>query len=215
MSRNKYPEETRKLIINVSTNLFINHGYEKTSLQDIINNLGGLTKGAIYHHFRSKEDILIGVIEGICQDNTSLMASIRDDCTLTGKEKLEKMFTCSISDTKQGEISKLFTEMPNLLDSPTFLTYYIRMIYDEVIPLYIIPVVREGAADGSIKTDSPDELAEVLMILCDIWLNPLIFYSDNQKLARKCLTANKMLKPFGLELFDDNSIHLLQTCWEA
>lgn len=47
MARNKYPEETYELILDVSTRLFFEKGYEKTSLQDIINELGGLTKGAI------------------------------------------------------------------------------------------------------------------------------------------------------------------------
>lgn len=51
MARNKYPEETYELILDVSTRLFFEKGYEKTSLQDIINKLGGLTKGAIL--FRS------------------------------------------------------------------------------------------------------------------------------------------------------------------
>lgn len=47
MARNKYPEETYELILDVSTRLFFEKGYEKTSLQDIINELGGLTKGEI------------------------------------------------------------------------------------------------------------------------------------------------------------------------
>ena len=47
MARNKYPEETYELILDVSTRLFFEKGYKKTSLQDIINELGGLTKGAI------------------------------------------------------------------------------------------------------------------------------------------------------------------------
>ena len=47
MARNKYPEETYELILDVSTRLFFEKGYEKTSLQYIINELGGLTKGAI------------------------------------------------------------------------------------------------------------------------------------------------------------------------
>ena len=61
MARNKYPEETVNLILETATRLFVQNGYERTSIQDIINNLGGLSKGAIYHHFKSKEEILIAV----------------------------------------------------------------------------------------------------------------------------------------------------------
>ena len=36
MARNKYPEETVKLILDVSTKMFCEKGYDNTSLQDII-----------------------------------------------------------------------------------------------------------------------------------------------------------------------------------
>ena len=55
MARNKHPEETVEKILAVSAKLFMEKGYEHTTLQDIIDNLGGLTKGAIYHHFKGKE----------------------------------------------------------------------------------------------------------------------------------------------------------------
>ena len=57
MARNKYPEETVKLILDVATHLFVEKGYDATSLQDIINETK-LSKGAIYHHFRPKKKYL-------------------------------------------------------------------------------------------------------------------------------------------------------------
>ena len=45
MARNKYPEATKKLIIETAGRLFLEKGYEHTSIQDIIDNLGGLSKG--------------------------------------------------------------------------------------------------------------------------------------------------------------------------
>ena len=54
MARNKHPEETVNLILETATRLFMKKGYEHTSIQDIIDNLGGLSKGAIYHHFKSR-----------------------------------------------------------------------------------------------------------------------------------------------------------------
>ena len=63
MARNKHPEETVNLIVSVAFRKFTEKGYEHTSIQDIIDNLGGMSKGAIYHHFKSKEDILMAVMD--------------------------------------------------------------------------------------------------------------------------------------------------------
>ncbi len=57
MARNKHPEETVAKILDVSMRLFTEQGYEHTTIQDIVDALG-MSKGAIYHHFKSKEDIL-------------------------------------------------------------------------------------------------------------------------------------------------------------
>ena len=61
MARNKYPEVTVERILDVSQRLFLEKGYDHTTIQDIVDELGGLTKGAVYHHFRSKEEILDAV----------------------------------------------------------------------------------------------------------------------------------------------------------
>ncbi len=36
MARNKYPEETKKLIVDTAARLFMEKGYDHTSIQDII-----------------------------------------------------------------------------------------------------------------------------------------------------------------------------------
>ena len=45
-------------ILTAARRLFLEKGYEKTTIQDIVDQLGGLTKGAVYHHFKSKEEIM-------------------------------------------------------------------------------------------------------------------------------------------------------------
>ena len=89
MARNKYPEETIELILDVAYRLFIEQGYEHTSIQSIIDRLGGLSKGAIYHHFKSKEDILTAVVDRITYESNKLLAKIRDSSDLNGREKLK------------------------------------------------------------------------------------------------------------------------------
>lgn len=70
MSRNKYPEQTREQILDTATRLFLQQGYEHTTIQNIIDQLGGLTKGAVYHHFSSKEAILNAVAARIFENNS-------------------------------------------------------------------------------------------------------------------------------------------------
>ena len=62
MARNKHPEQTVQLILDTATRLFLQKGYDETTLQDIID-ATKLSKGAIYHHFASKEAILIAVVD--------------------------------------------------------------------------------------------------------------------------------------------------------
>lgn len=58
MARNKYPEITVEKILEAAQKLFFEKGYDNTTIQDIVDKLGGLTKGAIYHHFKSKEEFI-------------------------------------------------------------------------------------------------------------------------------------------------------------
>ncbi len=62
MARSKHPERTIEQILTISEKLFIERGYEKTTMQDILNELK-MSKGAIYHHFKSKEEILQTIID--------------------------------------------------------------------------------------------------------------------------------------------------------
>jgi AcrR family transcriptional regulator len=51
------PLSTRERILDVALDLFIEKGFDKTSLREIAEQLG-VTKAALYYHFASKEDIL-------------------------------------------------------------------------------------------------------------------------------------------------------------
>ena len=63
MPRNKYPEETVQKILDASLKLFLEKGYEETTVLDIISEMGGLTRGAFYHHFKSKEEVFDALCE--------------------------------------------------------------------------------------------------------------------------------------------------------
>ncbi|MBO8202650.1 TetR/AcrR family transcriptional regulator [Streptomyces smyrnaeus] len=53
---------TRQRIQDVALELFAERGYEKTSLREIAEQLG-VTKAALYYHFKTKEDLLTSLFE--------------------------------------------------------------------------------------------------------------------------------------------------------
>jgi AcrR family transcriptional regulator len=64
---------TRERIQRLALELFIEQGYEKTSLREIADRLG-VTKAALYYHFPSKESILASVVEDVSEEVDDLIA---------------------------------------------------------------------------------------------------------------------------------------------
>lgn len=203
MARNKHPEETVNLILEVATRLFMEKGYEHTSIQDIINELGGLSKGAIYHHFKSKEDILVAVTDKMTEESNKILEEIRDRADLTGKEKLKMIFKKSVNRT---DMDDLFTVAPDLSNNPRLLFSTFRDTVDNVAPLYILPIMEQGIADGSIRTDYPAELAELIILAANIWTNPMVFHDTLEEYERKLMVFRQMLMGFGLDIVDDEML---------
>ncbi|MEC0256851.1 TetR/AcrR family transcriptional regulator [Paenibacillus lautus] len=200
MARNKYPEETINQILTVAFNLFMQKGYEQTSIQDIINELGGLTKGAIYHHFKSKEEIWQAVIDHVFKGVDEVLSGIRDDNGLNGLEKLRKISQVSLDNAARNELASVG---PNLLRNPKLLAAQIENIIEKAVPVYIQPIIEQGMRDGSIRTDYPRELSEALVILTNLWLNPEVIQASPEMMLRKVRFFDEMLKGLGLDLFDE------------
>ena len=200
MARNKHPQETVNLILDVASHLFMEKGYEHTSIQEIINNLGGLSKGAIYHHFKSKDDILVAVTERITAESNRLLAAIRNRTDLNGKEKLKAIFKEAIKRPVQNQ---LFTMALDFRNNPKLLSSFLQETVENAAPNYILPIIRQGISDGSIETDYPKELAELIILVANIWTNPMIFNCSAQESYRKFMVFGQMLKGLGLDIVDE------------
>lgn len=202
MARNKHPEQTITLILDTASRLFLQNGYERTTLQDIID-ATHLSKGAIYHHFASKEAILIAVVDRIGEHNSAVLAEIRDKKGPTGAEKLKEVFRTSMLLSFQGNILHM---LPFLIENPKFMALQMQSILGEASPDYILPILKEGIADGSIRTDHPEELSEVLLILSDLWLHPILRPSTPEQVRARCAFFNQFTRQYGFELLDSDII---------
>ncbi|MBM6744955.1 TetR/AcrR family transcriptional regulator [Drancourtella massiliensis] len=207
MARNKHPEETVEKILDVASRLFLEKGYEHTSIQDIINNLGGLSKGAIYHHFKSKEDILIAVTDRMTMESNQGLAKIRDASAMNGKEKLQEIFKASINRPVQKDI---FTVAPDFQNNPRLLDSLLRETVEVVAPYYILPIIKEGIEDGSIQTEFPEQLAELIILAANIWMNPMVFDSSPEESYAKFMVFRQMMQGFGLDIVDEEMVQRLQ-----
>jgi AcrR family transcriptional regulator len=71
---------TRGRILDIAQELFIEQGYEKTSLREIAERLG-TTKAALYHHFQRKEDIILELhlrLHALGRDALDELAALQD-----------------------------------------------------------------------------------------------------------------------------------------
>ena len=205
MARNKHPEQTVQLILDTATRLFLQKGYDETTLQDIID-ATKLSKGAIYHHFASKEAILIAVVDRMGDFNSAVLAEIRDRKGLTGAEKLRELFRTSMTLSFQGKILHM---LPFLIENPKFMALQMQSILGEAAPDYILPILKEGIADGSIRADYPEQLAEVLLLMTDLWLHPIFRPSTPEQVRTRCAFFNQFTRQYGFDLLDEDLIEAM------
>jgi AcrR family transcriptional regulator len=72
-------DTTRRAIVEAACELFRDQGYVRTSIEQIAEK-AGMSKGAVYHHYRDKTEVLAAVYEDLCRTMAGrLLASVRPD----------------------------------------------------------------------------------------------------------------------------------------
>lgn len=204
MARNKYPEVTVERILDVSQRLFLEKGYENTTIQDIVDELGGLTKGAVYHHFKSKEEIMDAVGDRMFFSNNPFEV-VRGRTDLNGLQKLREAVRLNQSDQERV---RLTAQSIPIAKSPRLLQEMI-ISNRKVLTPYFLELIEEGNRDGSMHTDYPREIAELLPLLTSLWLLPSVFPASREQMKRKFLFLGEMLEKMGVPLMDDSIRNLV------
>ena len=202
MARNKYPEETVEKILTVAMRLFLEKGYERTTIQDIVDQLGGLTKGAVYHHFKSKEEIMDAVTEKMFWDNNPF-EKVRGRTDLTGLEKMKEVIRL----TQEPEWSSLARQSMPILKNPKLLAKCIEDNQRIATPRWLA-LIEEGMADGSIRTEYPREAAELLTLLDTVWMAPTIFPATREEVLHKFRCVGEIFANLGIPIIDQEMLDL-------
>lgn len=202
MARNKYPEETVEKILTAARQLFLEKGYEHTTIQDIVDQLGGLTKGAVYHHFKSKEEIMDAVTEKMFWDNNPF-EKVRGRGDLTGLEKMKEVIRL----TQEPEWSSLARQSMPILKNPKLLAKCIEDNQRIATPRWLA-LIEEGMADGSIRTEYPREAAELLTLLDTVWMAPTIFPATREEVLHKFRCVGEIFAGLGVPIIDQEMLDL-------
>ena len=204
MPRNKYPEETVQKILDAALHLFLKKGYEQTTILDIVKNMGGMTRGAFYHHFKSKEEVLDALGDKLFFDNNPF-EKVRKQTNLTGLEKLKLILILSTESSDRNKINIMSVQA---LQSPTFLKKLIDNNRNIIEPLYQ-EIIEEGISDGSIKTDYPKLLSQLITFLTNFWTLPMIYPSSIKENMDKLFFIKEITEKMGIPLLDSETITII------
>lgn len=209
MARNKHHEDTVNKILDAAQRLFSEKGYEKTTIQDIVDALDGLTKGAVYHHFKSKDEIIDALGTRLfTEQNPIEQVSGQDD--LTGLEKLRMVVRLQLQEGPLMEVNR--AALP-LMKNPRYLVQQLQDMQQVIAPQLRV-LIAEGIADGSIAPQNPVLLSELLVLVLNLWTVPSVFPSEGSTPSEKLTMIRQILEGVGMPILDDQLLAMAQQTME-
>lgn len=203
MSKKYNSQATIENIVTVSARLFLEKGFDKTSIQDIADT-AGISKGAIYHHFRSKDEIINAVTESQKQANQSMLAGwLSETSDMTGREKLIAILERNIDSQEAHCLDEV---MRVRMKSAEFVLSYMQNCVNQDAAL-ISDIIKQGVADGSLTTLYPEECAEIFLLLLNVWCDPGVFHCDMEKLSQRLGCLQHLMKSMGMDVLSDGLLH--------
>jgi AcrR family transcriptional regulator len=138
-------------LMQVSVELFAEHGYAQTSVQQIVD-AAGVTKGALYHYFKSKDDLLFDIYDRLLSLQAAHLAEIAArglDVTETVRLVCEDVIITSIDGLKDAVV--FFRSQHMLSPERQHEVKHRRRDYNERFE----KLIKRGQADGVFRTDIP------------------------------------------------------------
>lgn len=185
-------------ILDAAQALFIEKGYEKTTIQDIVNQLDGLSRGAIYHHFASKEMIVDEVMKRLVPSNQFLM-EIRERKGLTGLERIQALLLDSMFDS---ELGNSFLQLSSLLANPKFFLIHMRYT-NEILAPEVASYIAMGNDDGSLNVAYGEQVAEIVIFILKTWYTDALYPTTIETFWQKLQASQNMLQALGLDILSD------------
>ncbi|NUS21009.1 MAG: TetR/AcrR family transcriptional regulator [Mesorhizobium sp.] len=158
----KHPELRREELLDHAQALFMTHGYDRASLNDVIA-AAGVSKGAFYHYFASKEALLEALAERFARQALAGVQDVLGDPDLDPLGRLNALLAKSRQAKVEtaAEAWALFETMfrpENLV-----LFHRINLAASAAFSPLLVEIIRQGVADGTFHTFDPDGVADIVM----------------------------------------------------
>jgi AcrR family transcriptional regulator len=152
-------EETRARIIESAIKLFSNRGYNTASVDDICTT-AGISKGAFYHHFESKQALFLALLDGWLQTIDNAIEASKDKTAPETFMQMTEAFPYLFETAGEG--------------LPMFLEFWLQASRDKkvweasIAPYrryrkYFTSLIEKGVDEGSFVEVSP-ELASRMIV---------------------------------------------------
>ncbi len=144
------PESARGKLLQTAAHLFRSKGYERTTVRDLAGAVG-IQSGSIFHHFKSKDEILRSVMEETVLYNTALMkASLAEAGSL--RERVLALIRCELQSIMGGTgeaMGVLVYEWRSLSEESQQHILQLRDSYEQIW----LQVLEEARAEGYFAAD--------------------------------------------------------------
>ncbi|MGN0497437.1 MAG: TetR/AcrR family transcriptional regulator [Lachnospiraceae bacterium] len=173
--------ERRNEILDVAERLFCTQGYDNTSTNDILAEIG-IARGTLYYHFKNKEDILDAMIDRILDEIIRKAKNIALNESMPVLERLTKTVLAANVDTKTGD---MILEQVHKPQNALMHAKMQEKLLSQLVPLFV-KIIEDGIAQNLMQTDYPEDTIQMLLMYSNSVFDESIAYSQDVK-KRKVL----------------------------
>ncbi len=194
-SRTIKPSEIRRNeFIRAAKTLFFKKGYTVTSVNDIIAAVG-VSKGAFYHHFESKQAVLEAMVDSMVEEFECIAAPVVNDDALSALEIWHTM----LSATNKYELSEkqsmmMFAQVMQKEENALLAKKLIKQSGDAFAP-FLETIINKGVQEQVFNVDYSADTARILIAMMnafhDDFLHYLCFKEDYEDVVT--LAKNKLI----------------------
>lgn len=160
----KHPDMRKSALLDCAQALFLERGYDHASLNDMIA-AAGVSKGAFYHYFASKEALLEALAERFARQ---ALAQVQDVLDTPGLDALARL-NAFMARSRQAKMESAATQWAlfEVLFRPEnfVLLHRINLAAAALFTPIIATIIKQGVKEGTFDTFDPDAAAEMLLQL--------------------------------------------------